>query len=282
LSLDAGVSTRKKYENVFIGDIIEISGSNSNGVTYRAIYVVTSKPEPQSRRTKFRVEFIEGAGDTEGIPWQDDEDQNNPNRKDTRVEIFPSVPTDSFARKEDYQLLTKASYPIGIVCAWFTEEPPEGWLICDGSSIGDDPKYAELKQYFPSTLPDCRGRALIGTGRYGLTTVNTFVDQTTAKPNNTPRSTTAGGHKHSVTIASNGTHYHNYGDSSKSGGGTTKTAYGGQNGGSYKTSSAGSHTHAVTIVENGEHHHEITGWDTYNRMYSRTCHWIIKAYHITE
>ena len=265
LKIDAGQTASKyrtDYENILPGDIMEISGSNSVGVTFRAVYVVkVVKWDGQARRTKFTVEFVEAAGDTEGMPWQDNEDKTNPNRKDTRVEIFPSVPTESFALKSDYESLARGAYPIGIVVAWFTNDIPDGWLICDGSTINsaEDNRLTELSNMFNGKLPDCRGRALIQTNGFGLTTVNTFVDQTTAKPLNTPRSTTAGAHTHTTSMTSNGSHYHYYGDKTKSGGGTNKTAYGAQTGGGYRTSESGSHTHTLTIDQAGEHHRIVTG-----------------------
>lgn len=281
LKLDVGISERSTFDNIMVGDIVEISSSQSLTVTFRAVYVVKEVIE-QSRRVRLNVEHVTSFGDGEGIPWQDDTnpDDNPRTRRDTRVEIFPSIPTESFALKSEYIAMLESAYPIGIVVAWFKDDIPEGYMKCDGSSIPNDDKHQELRNMFPDGTPNLKGRALIATGNYGLTHVNTNVEQTTSRPQHVPISSEAGGHVHTNSMTSAGQHYHQYGDNTKGGGGTTYTAYGGQNGGSYKTSEAGSHTHPVTINENGSHTHEIIGWDNYNRMMSRTCHFIIKAYHV--
>lgn len=57
--------------------------------------------------------------------------------------------------------------PTGTVVAFFGEEAPEGWAVCDGSPM-DESNYDRLKQLFKNggqstgDLPDFRGRFLRG------------------------------------------------------------------------------------------------------------------------
>lgn len=294
LAMDSGIDEKKKFENIFPGDILELSSSNSAGLLFRAVYEIdevlyqdnltTDDEYGKLKYARLRLrdpKFVLSSGDADGTPTQNDQEQTNPNRIDTRVEIFPSIPTESFAQKDEYVTMANAAYPIGIVMAWFTNDIPHGWLKCDGTAVPNEPKYTTLRDTYRMTVtPDMRGRALIGTGAFGLTTVNMPVDQTTSRPSNEVKSTQAGAHTHVATLSSAGSHSHKYGDSSKTGGGTNSTASSAQNGGSFKTSTAGNHSHTITLNDNGGHTHTIEGWDTYNRMYSRTCHYIIKAFHV--
>ena len=192
------------------------------------------------------------AGDSNGIPYSDEAfiDNNDPDNPETyrdyRVEVFPSIPTKSFVDKTEYKQVLSRAIPVGMVMPWFSNSIPTGWMKCDGSTIPS--KYIEARSYLTST-PDLRGRALVGAGSYGITsTPNSNIGQTTSKPSNTPTTASAGGHTHTLTIASGGSHSHKYGDNTKYGGGTTKSAYSAQsNGGSYKTSTNGSHTHTATL-----------------------------------
>lgn len=62
--------------------------------------------------------------------------------------------------------------PAGVIQATIAEQAPPGWLLCDGSTLPKasyprlvkalGPKYAGAGNSF--TLPDLRGRTLIGTG----------------------------------------------------------------------------------------------------------------------
>ena len=124
---------------------------------------------------------------------------------------------------------------------------------------------------------------MVGAGGKGISsTINRAIPQSTSKPAKTVTTASAGSHKHTVTIENNGAHNHVYGDNNKYGGGTGNRAYGAQNGGGhYDTSSAGSHSHTMTLSDAGSHSHSLSGWDSYNRMYSHSCHYIMKVYHIT-
>ncbi|CDH31773.1 tail fiber protein [Xenorhabdus bovienii] len=54
------------------------------------------------------------------------------------------------------------SLPVGVPVPWPTENPPEGWLICNGDSF-DTAKYLKLALAYPSgVLPDLRGEFIRG------------------------------------------------------------------------------------------------------------------------
>ncbi|PHM67682.1 tail protein [Xenorhabdus stockiae] len=52
--------------------------------------------------------------------------------------------------------------PVGVPVPWPTENPPEGWLICNGETF-DKGKYPKLALAYPSgVLPDLRGEFIRG------------------------------------------------------------------------------------------------------------------------
>lgn len=62
--------------------------------------------------------------------------------------------------------------PIGGVIEWPTNNPPPGWLICNGSSFSSA-TYPDLAAVLGSTtLPDYRRRVLVGAGTGGYTIGN--------------------------------------------------------------------------------------------------------------
>ncbi|MFP2693904.1 tail fiber protein [Enterobacter ludwigii] len=57
---------------------------------------------------------------------------------------------------DNLRTLDRVDFPVGILAIWSSEFPPDGWLICDGSSfcITDNPS---LSKIYPSGyLPDIR------------------------------------------------------------------------------------------------------------------------------
>ncbi|SFO04480.1 phage tail protein [Xenorhabdus japonica] len=55
-----------------------------------------------------------------------------------------------------------SSLPVGVPVPWPTENPPEGWLICNGDSF-DKAKYPKLAIAYPSgRLPDLRAEFIRG------------------------------------------------------------------------------------------------------------------------
>jgi phage-related tail fiber protein len=59
------------------------------------------------------------------------------------------------------------SLPAGVPVPWPTENPPEGWLLCNGDSF-DKEKYPKLAFAYPSgILPDLRGEFIRGLDTVG-------------------------------------------------------------------------------------------------------------------
>ncbi|MDC9607233.1 phage tail protein [Xenorhabdus griffiniae] len=57
--------------------------------------------------------------------------------------------------------------PVGVPVPWPTENPPEGWLICNGESF-DKARHPKLALAYPSgVLPDLRGEFIRGWDREG-------------------------------------------------------------------------------------------------------------------
>jgi len=52
--------------------------------------------------------------------------------------------------------------PVGTIMMWYTETPPDGWLICDGTNIPS--QYTELVGLIGNSLPDLLGRFALGAG----------------------------------------------------------------------------------------------------------------------
>jgi microcystin-dependent protein len=62
--------------------------------------------------------------------------------------------------------------PIGAIITYGSVNPPEGWLLCDGASL-DEKKYENLIKVVGKTLPDLRGRFVVGAGAgVGVTKYN--------------------------------------------------------------------------------------------------------------
>ena len=82
------------------------------------------------------------------------------------------------------------SAPVGVVMAWTTNTPPDGWLICDGRAVSRT-AYARLFNIIGSTygagdgtttfnLPDLRARVIVGENMSG--TIGSGATARTAKP----------------------------------------------------------------------------------------------------
>ncbi|WP_323866175.1 phage tail protein [Xenorhabdus cabanillasii] len=55
-----------------------------------------------------------------------------------------------------------SALPVGVPVPWPTENPPEGWLVCNGDSF-DTARYPKLALAYPSgRLPDLRGEFIRG------------------------------------------------------------------------------------------------------------------------
>ncbi len=56
-----------------------------------------------------------------------------------------------------------SSVPIGTVVMWLEDTAPEGWLLCNGSTIPSGSQYDELRTFLDDTkTPDMRGLIVKG------------------------------------------------------------------------------------------------------------------------
>jgi microcystin-dependent protein len=63
--------------------------------------------------------------------------------------------------------------PVGTIVAFGSATPPTGWLLCDGGSTSS---YTALAAVVGATVPDLRGRTIIGTGTGTGLTARTIKD----------------------------------------------------------------------------------------------------------
>lgn len=283
--IDAEGNTRE-FDNILVGDIIELSQYNEYTIFTRATFQVTSQKNlvDSNKVYAFEVEYISGAGDGNGIPYLKEENGLTVNDRLTRGEVYPSVDLQEMALTEDYETMLKNALPVGIIMPWISTKLPPGFQECNGSALTGDPqdnKYQAFRDLYGTSTPDMRGRALVGYGAYGCTTLNSKKGQTTSAPSTAMVMTSAGAHTHSVTIDVGGSHTHQYGNKDNDAGGTGSKVWGGIVGQNHhESSSAGSHTHTSTVTSAGGHTHTISGWDTYNRMYSYVARWIVKTHNV--
>ena len=82
--------------------------------------------------------------------------------------------------------------PVGTINAYGNATPPTGWLLCNGQSTSG---YTTLASVVGATVPDLRGRTIIGTGSGAGLTARTIKD-------------TGGTETHALTIAELAAHSH--------------------------------------------------------------------------
>jgi microcystin-dependent protein len=87
--------------------------------------------------------------------------------------------------------------PVGTISAYGNATPPTGWLLCNGQSTTG---YAALTAVVGATVPDLRGRTIIGTGTgtYAGATARTIKD-------------IGGAETHTLTSAQSGLPAHGHG-----------------------------------------------------------------------
>ena len=132
-----------------------------------------------------------------------------------------------------------AAVPVGTIVATLATSAPAGYFLCDGSSFSTA-TYPQLNTILSSTsgyvvgkLPDFTGQHLVMKGGSFNTGLGTLYSSRTALPVNP------------LTTVEAGYHGHPYGDKTKYGGGTTRSAYNAENNSSYMTGFAGSHVHVM-------------------------------------
>ena len=157
--------------------------------------------------------------------------------------------------------------PIGSVVAWPSKAPvPDGWKLCDGSSV-DAAVYPAIASVLAATygvagagevkLPDFRGYFLRGSGGNGRD-IGVAQDQGTRLPRNAFRLNEAGEHRHSTTEL------------------IQCDAPGNRNGSAINGHLQGAQG-SNFILPAGLHSHEISGGDDETRPMNYAVHWIIRV-----
>jgi hypothetical protein len=114
--------------------------------------------------------------------------------------------------------------PVGLILPYGKNTPPNGWLMCDGTSTTG---YSELASIVGSTTPDLSGYSIIGNGSgvgngssgtgvisgssIPSVSINTVVSSTNVNQMiNFSHTHGMGGHTHSLTHTHNYPHTHSY------------------------------------------------------------------------
>lgn len=170
--------------------------------------------------------------------------------------------------------------PPGIIVPFAANNPPTGWLICDGSAVSRT-TYASLFNIIGTTygvgngsttfnLPDLRNMFIRGID--ASRAIGSIQQDQNKSHNHTGSTASAGNHTHSATtsVAANGNHSH-VGSTSVGGehihGGAGRTGSGqhafAENGGGYvaptgNTTPAGAHSHSISTNVAGNHTHSAS------------------------
>ena len=56
--------------------------------------------------------------------------------------------------------------PPGSITAYMSNAIPDGWLLCNGATIPQEPKYDKLRSLIGNNVPDMRGMFLRGAGQH--------------------------------------------------------------------------------------------------------------------
>jgi len=182
----------------------------------------------------------------------------------------------------DQKILEALNSDVGDVKTVATEEPPRGWLKCNGEAVSRTQyaalfatigtRYGEGDGSTTFLLPDLRGEFVRGwddgrdvdAGRV----LGSWQDGQNASHTHTGTADAGGVHSHGGTTQPEGEHVHSASTTtagSHSHGltmGTTNLDSGSFGGGhsvygTQYTNMAGDHTHGVTVATAGEHHHAL-------------------------
>jgi microcystin-dependent protein len=145
--------------------------------------------------------------------------------------------------------------PVGTINAYGNATPPTGWLLCNGQSTSG---YTTLASVVGATVPDLRGRTIIGTGTGAGLTARTIKD-TGGTETHVLTTAELASHSHSINFLSdfdNAQHTHGINlQNTPSGGLTTVNP----SAGSGIIASLNNQTIDTTGVQNTQHKHNIIG-----------------------
>jgi microcystin-dependent protein len=164
--------------------------------------------------------------------------------------------------------------PIGTVFSFAGSSAPNGWMVCDGSSLSRV-NYRSLYNVIGTTygsddgttfnIPDLRGRTILGVGQ-GSGLSNRTLSQTGGAETHTLTIPEMPSHNHSGTTSTNGSHTHTINQTPHShtylgvqsqsnfGGGVDSSA----DDSNRPVETTSSTTISISLNENGDHAHTIS------------------------
>lgn len=317
------LNNTRTFLGIFSGDVIEISYvkriekppnpdtgiqegyeiEHQGRLTFRVKLSYDSGSQLGNSIIKVDVAFVNSSF-TSDIPVYDEVPDSRPLTEYNIVSVIPSLVIDDLV---DPMVLREAVLPIGCIIPWAPapakQDPPSGWLICDGRKL-DDIKpglnYGQTKaleemfdKFNFTQLPPLSGRYVAGvkgsTFNKSTHSFNTlgglYKAQTGTPTNNNGNSMSVtladgGGHTHNANVSQNNGHKHDVGSSNThmSGNDNAVMTIHLQGNGAHETSSAGDHTHSVSVTySNSVHKHSITGFNNDStRPNTLAVHYIIK------
>lgn len=178
-----------------------------------------------------------------------------------KIEAQSVVIFDQKLRSVPYSIYAKNGMPTGTVMPIMSEDLPQGWLWCNGSSIPNDIFHQNLRQIVGNNTPDFRGYFLRGTG-----TSNRFSRSWAGPSLLEKQGSTTEQHNHGVNIQTNETGSHYHGLPRDYGGWSQRDRY-------HLTTSGGSDegiSDEVTVRSGdaGSHRHNVSGNTSWAGGYS--------------
>ena len=145
--------------------------------------------------------------------------------------------------------------PVGTINAYGNATPPTGWLLCNGQSTTG---YTALAAVVGATVPDLRGRTIIGTGTGTGLTART-INATGGAETHTLTTSELSPHAHTMNFFSeveNAQHTHNVTLAATPSGSLTTVA---PSAGSGLIATGANTSSTTSDAQNATHQHKITG-----------------------
>ena len=102
---------------------------------------------------------------------------NNPifanNEAYLRISENNSIISDEKLKTVPYSISAANGVPTGSIMPFMGTEAPKGWVLCDGSSLGNGNETKKLKALIGNSVPDLQGMFLRGAGSNNFTNKNT-------------------------------------------------------------------------------------------------------------
>lgn len=315
------LNNTRTFLGIFSGDVVEISYvkrtekppnpvtgvqegyeiEHQGRLTFRVKLSYDSGAQLGNSIIKVDVAFVNSSF-TSDIPVYDEVPDSRPLTEYNIVSVIPSLVIDDLV---DPKVLREAVLPIGCIIPWAPapakQEPPDGWLVCDGRKLdtikpglnyGQTKALEEMFDKFNFTqLPPLSGRYVAGVkgstfnkSTHAFNTLGGLYKVQTGTPTNNNSNaaniylTDGGGHNHNANVSHNNGHQHALGNKNLFTQGTKNNVRTVENFGAFETSRAGDHTHTISVsYSNQTHKHNVGGFNNEStRPNTIAVHYIIK------